>query len=247
MMNHAPNRYNLVCVQQTALCSRGLTLVLVLSLFTHLGCDDEGGGGGGPVQRGLSPAQLKRLQSSPSPNTQKKKKAQGSTQSQNMSTDLSKVLVIPNRLKRAGLMRSSGWDDFKRIRERLKNARDPFWPDIPELKDQDEVEIDPTSVQRKLVVKVPENALNLKFQGTLTGRAANLAMLVDGSGAGYTVRVGDIIGKPPEFVRVKMITNNKIIFEPVLGVNENEPKDSPRLLKVLREGEEQRATELGVE
>ena len=247
MLLHAPTKLIMQGLQQPVVYSHSLTLLLILSLVTFTGCDDEGGGGGGPVQRGLSPAQLKRLQSSPSPSTKKKKKAQGGTQSKSMSTDLSKVLVIPNRLKRAELMSSNGWDDFKRIRQRLKKARDPFWPDIPELKDQDEVEIDPTSVQRKLVVKVPENTLNLKFQGTLTGRAANLAMLVDGSGSGYTVRVGDIIGKPPEYVRVKMITNNKITFEPVLGVNENEPKDSPRLLKVLREGEEQRATELGVE
>ena len=43
-----------------------------------------------------------------------------------------------------------------------------------------------------------------------------------------------------------MITNNKITFEPVLGINEDEPKASPRLIKVLREEEEQRVTELGV-
>ncbi|MAD60530.1 MAG: hypothetical protein CMH49_03310 [Myxococcales bacterium] len=59
--------------------------------------------------------------------------------------------------------------------------------------------------------------------------------------------MGDIVGKAPEYVRVKMITNNKITFEPVLGVNEDEPKDSPRLIKVLREEEEQRTNELGVD
>jgi Tfp pilus assembly protein PilP len=149
--------------------------------------------------------------------------------------DVSSRVNIPLRLKRAELIESKGWDDFRRIRERIKGARDPFWPDIPELKDQDEVEVDPSSVQRRLVVKVNENHQTLKFKGTLTGATANLAMLEDGAETGYTVRVGDIIGKSPVFVRVSMITNNKIVFEPVLGIPEDTPLDSPMLSKTLRE------------
>ena len=223
-----------------------ITSIMLLSITSLTACDDESSGGGGPVQRGLSPEQMRRLKNAPP--TKPQKKAQGAPQeSVNQGSDISSLVVIPNRLKRAELLKSSGWDNFKRIRERIKNARDPFWPDIPELKDQDEVEVDPSSVQRKLVVKVPEAVINLKFKGTLTGMATNLAMLEDSAGTGYSVRVGDIVGKAPEYVRVKMITNNKITFEPVLGVNEDEPKDSPRLIKVLREEEEQRVSELGVD
>lgn len=247
MINNAPNALTLnIGKKDTIGSSRVGAFIIYLGIMCVWGCDDNSGGGGESVQRGLSPSQLKRLKNAPPP-TAKKTKAQGTPQEQKLGADISSLLVIPNRLKRVELMESSGWDDFKRIRERIKNARDPFWPNIPELKDQDEVEVDPSSVQQKLIVKVPETVLNLKFKGTLTGMSANLAMLENSAGTGYTVRVGDIVGKSSEFVRVKMITNNKITFEPVLGISENEPKDSPRLVKVLREGEEQRATELGVE
>ena len=264
MMNKAPQILNLqdssstINEQKTVIVGKSLagflslykhvwlTTFCILSMISFTACDDDSSSGGGPVQRGLSPEQMRRLKNAPP--TKPKKKAQGAPQdSINKGSDISSVVVIPNRLRRAELLKSSGWDSFKRIRERIKNARDPFWPDIPELKDQDEVEVDPSSVQRKLVVKVPEAVTNLKFKGTLTGMATNLAMLEDSAGTGYSVRVGDIVGKAPEYVRVKMITNNKITFEPVLGVNEDEPKDSPRLIKVLREEEEQRTSELGVD
>lgn len=260
MMNKAPYLLNNTKTEIPALSSAKLGFInygfswissgwivtlCLLSSMTFIGCDDDEGGGG-PVQRGLSPDQMRRLKNAP-PTKTTQKKAQGAPQGViNQGADISSLVVIPNRLKRAELLKSSGWDNFKRIRERIKNARDPFWPDIAELKDQDEVEVDPSSVQRKLVVKVPEAVINLKFKGTLTGMATNLAMLEDSAGTGYSVRVGDIVGKAPEYVRVKMITNNKITFEPVLGINEDEPKDSPRLVKVLRENEEQRVTELGV-
>lgn len=198
----------------------------------------------GPSQRGLSAAQMNRIKGGNAGSTSKTKPKGGPAQG-GLATDVSNLIQIPNHLKRTELLKSGGWDDFKRIRDRVKEARDPFIPDIPELKDQDEVEVDPSSVQGKLVVAVPHPVLNLEFKGTLTGMSSNLAMLEDGAGTGYTVRVGDIIGKPPEFVRVKMITNNKISFEPVLGVSEEEPADSPRLRKVLREYDGSSATELG--
>jgi Tfp pilus assembly protein PilP len=106
------------------------------------------------------------------------------------------------------------------------------------MRDQEEVEVDPSSVQRRLVVKVPENPKLLKFKGTLTGMASNIAMLEDGAGKGYNVRVGDIIGKSPVFVRVSMITSNRIIFEPVLGISEEEIAGNPMLSKQLRGGAE---------
>lgn len=213
-----------------------LLACLSLSGITACGDDEEN-----QVQRGLTPEQLKRIQSSGGQSSSDSK-AQGSV---SQKIDLSNLVTIPNRLKRAELLKSTGWDSFKRIRERIQQARDPFWPDIPELKNQDEVEVDPSSVQRKLVVTVPESIENLKFKGTLTGMASNLAMLEDGGGTGYSVRVGDIIGKAPEYVRVKMITSNKISFEPVLGIDENEPEESPRLVKFLREESDQSEIELG--
>ena len=68
---------------------------------------------------------MRRLQNAPP--TKPKKKAQGAPQgSINQGSDISALVVIPNRLRRAELLKSSGWDNFKRIRERIKNARDPF-------------------------------------------------------------------------------------------------------------------------
>ena len=153
--------------------------------------------------------------------------------------DISQRIKIPLRLKRKELLNAKGWADFRRIRDQIKRVRDPFTPDLPEMRDQEEVEVDPSSVQRRLVVKVPENPKLLKFKGTLTGMESNLAMLEDGSGKGYNVRVGDIIGKPPVFVRVSMITSNKIMFEPVLGISADEVADNPMLSKQLRDGSEE--------
>ena len=190
----------------------------------ELGCGEEEQQN---TQRGIPARYRRQVTNQTQPNNQQGQQASGQ--------DVSDRVNIPLRLKRAELIESKGWDDFRRIRERVKGARDPFWPDIPELKDQEEVEVDPNSVQRRLVVKVNENHQALKFKGTLTGATANLAMLEDGAGTGYTVRVGDIIGKPPVFVRVSMITSNQIIFEPVLGVPEDTAPDSPMLSKKLRE------------
>ena len=213
---------------------------IIASLLSIILACEEDEGAAAPAQRGLSAAQMQGLSKSGS-GTSKKTKAQGGSTTAvtpGNKRDISAILTIPNRLKSAELLKSNAWPNFKRIREKIKGARDPFWPDIPELRDQDEIEVDPSSVQRKLVVAVPELVINLKFKGSLTGIATNLAMLEDNAGTGYSVRVGDIIGKAPEYVRVKMITNNKITFEPVLGIPEDESKDSARLLKVLRENEQ---------
>lgn len=151
---------------------------------------------------------------------------------------------IPNRLKRKELLSSSGWRTNAEIRTQLEGMRDPFWPDIPELKDQEEVEVDPRSVQRRLVVTVPLPPQSLEFKGSMTGLEVNLAMLEDSGGTGYTVRVGDIIGRNPEFVRVSQITSSEIRFEPILGIPDGEPLDSPKLLKRLQD-EDDSSTSLG--
>lgn len=208
--------------------SRLIYVLMTLFVMAELGCGEEEQP---TVQRGIPARYRRQVQAQANASAQPGQPVSGGAAGQ----DVSSRVKIPLRLKRAELIESKGWDDFRRIRERIKGARDPFWPDIPELKDQDEVEVDPTSVQRRLVVKVNENHQALKFKGTLTGATANLAMLEDGAETGYTVRVGDIIGKSPVFVRVSMITNNKIIFEPVLGIPEDTPPDSPLLTKTLRE------------
>ena len=203
-------------------------LSMLLGLWGCGGDEEEA-----TMQRGVS----RRRRAAPSAKkpTAAQSAAQGAVA---QGQDISQRLTVPIHLKRAELFTPTGWDDFMRIRERLREARDPFWPDIPELKDQDEVEVDPSSVQRRLVVKVREFVQNLEFKGSLTGTASSLAMLEDNAGTGYSVRVGDIIGKPPEYVRVKLITNNRIFFEPVLGIPEDEPPNSPRLVKALREEQE---------
>jgi hypothetical protein len=144
-------------------------------------------------------------------------------------------IKIPVRLKRKALFTAAGWSNTAQIRETVKNARDPFQPDIIELKDQEEIKVDPTSVQRNLVVKVPLLVQQLTFTGSLTGSEVNSAMLEDSAGMGYTVRVGDVIGTTPEFVRVQRITANEIKFEPILGISNDEAVNSPRLIKKLRE------------
>jgi len=151
-------------------------------------------------------------------------------------------LIIPSRMKRKELLSSAGWRSNDDIREQLDEMRDPFWPDIPELKDKEKIEVDPTSVQRKLVVAVPVPPQTLLFKGSLTGIEVNLAMLEDSGGTGYTVRVGDIIGRNPEFVRVRQITSNEIRFEPILGIPDHEPEDSPKLLKRLQEDDNESST-----
>ena len=204
--------------------SRLLQILSITFAMAQFGCGEEEQQ---TVQRGIPAKYRRQLQ------TQAKSTTSSGVASSGQ--DVSSRVKIPLRLKRAELIESKGWDDFRRIRQRIKGARDPFWPDIPELKDQDEVEVDPSSVQRRLVIKVNENHQTLKFKGTLTGATANLAMLEDGAETGYTVRVGDIIGKSPVFVRVSMITSNKIFFEPVLGIPEDTPPDSPMLSKTLRD------------
>ena len=181
------------------------------------------------VERGIPSQYRQRINSSP------KSTSKASGPAAAPGRDISARLIIPIRLKRAELIESKGWDDFRKIRERITYARDPFWPDIPELKDQEEVEVDPSSMQRRLVVAVNENHNLLKFKGTLTGATADLAMLEDGAGTGYTVRVGDIIGKAPVFVRVSMITTNKIFFAPVLGLPDDIEADDPQLSKTLHD------------
>jgi len=150
--------------------------------------------------------------------------------------------MIPSRLKRKELLEASGWRTNDEIRGLVAEMRDPFWPEIPELKDKEEIEIDPSSVQRRLVVAVPVAPQSLTFKGSLTGIEVSLAMLEDSSGTGYTVRVGDVIGRNPEFVRVRQITSNEIRFEPILGIPDNEPSDSPKLLKRLKDDDERAAS-----
>lgn len=147
-------------------------------------------------------------------------------------------ISIPNRLKRKELLSASGWRSNADIRAQVESMRDPFWPDIPELKDPEEIEVDPTSIQQRLVVTVPVPVQTLEFKGSLTGLEVNLAMLEDSGGTGYTVRVGDIIGRNPEFVRVHQITSSEIRFKPILGISEDEPIDSPKLLKTLKDNDD---------
>jgi len=151
-------------------------------------------------------------------------------------------IMIPSRLKRKELLEASGWRTNDEIRGLVAEMRDPFWPEIPELKDKEEIEIDPSSVQRRLVVAVPVAPQSLTFKGSLTGIEVSLAMLEDSGGTGYTVRVGDVIGRNPEFVRVRQITSNEIRFEPILGIPDNEPSDSPKLLKRLKDDDERTAS-----
>jgi len=154
-------------------------------------------------------------------------------------------VTVPDRLKRRALISPEGWRRSSEIRAQLQALRDPFVPDILELRDQEDVEVDPASLQRSLVVAVPVPSQQLLFKGTLTGAESNLAMLEDSAGTGYTVRVGDIIGKNPEFVRVSQITSNEVRFEAVLGLPKDEPADSPKLRKQLQENDDPRAAGFG--
>ena len=159
-------------------------------------------------QRGI-PAHLRRKSKSSS--KKKKKVSQGQRTEQ---------IQIPERLKRKELFTSLGWRSTQKIRGDLEQLRDPFTPDMPEMKKQEEVKIDPESIQQKLEVAVKIDFRDLKFTGALTGIAVNQALLEDPSGRGYTVRVGDIVGQSPDYVRVAGITSNQIRYEWVSKGNE---------------------------
>ena len=214
-----------------------LALITLISLVLSLPILTSGCGGEETQvnpQRGVS-----RSRRAVTSNKVKKNKpsqsamGQGSIQKSNED-----FITIPERLKRKEYLHSSGWMSYRQIKDKIKGSRDPFRPDIPELKAQEDIEVDPTSIQRNLVVTVPVLSHQLEFKGSLTGLEMNLAMLEDPTGVGYTVRVGDIVGKSPEFVRVKQITSNEIKFEPILGISPDEAPDSPRLSKKLRESDD---------
>ena len=214
-----------------------LTLITLLSLTFALPILTVGCGGEEAQvnpQRGVSRSRRTTASNKTKKNTfSKSTTGQGAIQKSNED-----FITIPERLKRKEYLDSSGWMSYRQIKDKIKGSRDPFRPDIPELKAQEDIEVDPTSIQRNLVVTVPVLSHQLEFKGSLTGLEMNLAMLEDPTGVGYTVRVGDIVGKSPEFVRVKQITSNEIKFEPILGISPDEAPDSPRLNKKLRESDD---------
>jgi hypothetical protein len=204
------------------------SLLLVFCVSTlALGCEEEAPP---PKSRGFA-SRFSSVPKKANKKTPKGPAAQGRKAGQT-------PLLIPERLRRKEFLHSSGWVSSLKIRGDVKGLRDPFIPDIPELKDQDEIQVDPSSIQRNLVVKIPIKSQDLTFTGSMTGLESNIAMLEDASGAGYNIRVGDIVGRNPEFVRVSSITSNEVRFQPVLGIPQDEALDSPRLLKRLREFED---------
>ena len=184
---------------------------LIMCSFNLVGC-----GGEEPqysTQRGI-PTHLRRKKGSSGKSKGQKK----NTVSQGQRGD---SVRIPDRLKRKELFSSMGWRSTQKIRADLDQLRDPFTPNMPEMKKQEEVKIDPESVQQKLEVAVKVDFRNLAFTGALTGIAVNQALLEDSSGRGYTVRVGDIVGQSPDYVRVASITSNQIRYEWVSRGNES--------------------------
>ena len=83
MMNKAPQIVNMqglspaINKQKTVIIGRSLadtsslcksiwlTTLCLLSLISFTACDDSSSSGGGPVQRGLSPEQMRRLKNAP--------------------------------------------------------------------------------------------------------------------------------------------------------------------------------------
>ena len=184
-----------------------LLCLMGIGTFNLAGCGEEA-----PqysTQRGI-PSHLRRKSKSSS--KKKKKVSQGQRTEQ---------VQIPERLKRKELFTSLGWRSTQKIRGDLEQLRDPFTPDMPEMKKQEEVKVDPESIQQKLEVAVKVDFRDLKFTGALTGIAVNQALLEDPSGRGYTVRVGDIVGQSPDYVRVAGITSNQIRYEWVSRGNES--------------------------
>jgi Tfp pilus assembly protein PilP len=151
----------------------------------------------------------------------RKSKASGKKKKKVSQGQKNKQIRIPERLKRKELFNALGWRSTQKIRGDLDQLRDPFTPSMPETKKQEEVKVDPESIQQKLEVAVKADFRDLKFTGALTGIAVNQALLEDSSGRGYTVRVGDIIGQSPDYVRVAGITSNQIRYEWVSRGNES--------------------------
>ena len=204
--------YRRVCTLPFLKCFKGARGPLLFCAVGLCSLSLEGCGEEAPQysnQRGL-PAHLRRK--SNSSGKKKKKVSQGQK---------GEYVRIPERLKRKELFSSSGWRSTQKIRVDLNQLRDPFTPDMPEMKKQEEVKVDPESIQQKLEVAVKVDFRDLKFTGALTGIAVNQALLEDSSGRGYTVRVGDIIGQSPDYVRVAGITSNQIRYEWVSRGNES--------------------------
>ena len=147
--------------------------------------------------------------------------------------------ALPEKLRRQELLEASGWSSSEAVRAALEgNLRDPFLPDLPELQLKQDVRADRAEIERRLRVTLPLSPRELELQAVITGTAVHQAMLSDSSGLGHFVRVGDIIGKSPDFVRVAQITSTEVVFEPIFKLEGGSEADREELLrKRLSSGE----------
>ena len=140
--------------------------------------------------------------------------------------------ALPEKLRRQELLEASGWSSSEAVRAALEgNLRDPFLPDLPELQLKQDVRADRVEIERRLRVTLPLSPRELELQAVITGTAVHQAMLSDSSGLGHFVRVGDIIGKSPDFVRVAQITSTEVVFEPIFKIEGGSEADREELLR----------------
>ena len=146
--------------------------------------------------------------------------------------------TLPEKLRRQGLLEASGWIGPEQIRNALSSPlRDPFLPDLPELQMRQDVRADRVAIEQRLQVTLPLSPRELDLEAVITGTAVHQAMLSDSSGRGHFVRVGDIIGKSPDFVRVSQITATEILFEPIFRLEGGSEADRQAMLRKTLRGE----------
>jgi Tfp pilus assembly protein PilP len=149
-------------------------------------------------------------------------------------------IPVPERFKVNELFTPQGWTSIEKIRQSYQYSsteqariRDPFFPDIPELKGETIQVSDVSSIEKNLKVAVEATPQELKLIMTFTKTIPIQASVVDASGTDHLVKVGDIIGKSPEYVRVSHISNDHIKFEPLLGVSAEDPNLKQKTFKSL--------------
>lgn len=149
-------------------------------------------------------------------------------------------IPVPERFKVKELFTTQGWTSLDKIRQSYQyssteqvRVRDPFFPDIPELKGETIQVSDVSSIEKNLKVAVEATPQELKLIMTFTKTIPIQASVVDASGTDHMVKVGDIIGKSPEYVRVSHISNDHIKFEPLLGISAEDPNLKQKTFKSL--------------
>jgi Tfp pilus assembly protein PilO len=149
-------------------------------------------------------------------------------------------ISLPERLKSPEWLNPKNWYSPEEIRTAYQYElqiqsplRDPFTPNMPELNNADNKVNDPKSIENSLNIKINVPAQDLKLIMTITLAGSPEATFKDPAGLDYMVKVGDIIGRSPEYVKVFQILDDKVILEPFLGISQDDSNLKQKTIKEL--------------